>query len=73
MGKDGERIAKLEQSFDFIKDKVQENRDIIVNIRDNHLHTIEGKVDSIERKLAVYAAVGVTLLTVLEIGLKLYK
>lgn len=62
MSNDGERIAKLEQLTTDMKEDLNNITSVVVNIRDNHLHTIERKLDWYAGGIAAIAFFGGILL-----------
>lgn len=58
MSSDGERIAKLEQLTTDMKEDLDNITSVVVNIRDNHLHSIEKKLDWYAGGIAAIAFFG---------------
>ncbi len=68
-----ERVAKLEQTVIDMKDNLTKIVNVVENIRDNHLHSIEEKIDAMQIKFAYYAGGLTVLLFVGNLFLRFYK
>lgn len=73
MSKDDAKIAKLEQAQIDMKEDLTKIISVVEHLRDNHLHTIEGKLNDLDKKVTYLIGGGTAIIGAIELLAKFVK